>query len=84
MNGRRSQYLLNGDAARAGLLAEVGRRTGPKDMHRNPDTRALNSTTNHGPEPPSSDRPIPAAGHFRGLWCVSFGPDMDLPRFLKL
>jgi hypothetical protein len=53
----------------------TGPKDGPKDMHRNPNARALNSTTNHGPEPASSDRPIPAAGHFRGLRCVSFRPE---------
>jgi hypothetical protein len=41
-------------------------------MHRNPNTRALKSTTNPGPEPASSDRPIPAAGHFRGSRRMSF------------
>ena len=31
---------------------------------------ALNGTTNHGPEPASSDRPIPSAGQFHGSRCV--------------
>ena len=39
-----------------------------------PNTRPLNAITNDGPDKVSSDRPIPAAPHFRGLRCLSSRP----------
>jgi hypothetical protein len=52
-----------GDGLGGFAVSEAGPK-GPKDMHRNPNTRALNRTTNHGPEPASSDRPIQPLGTF--------------------